>query len=193
MLNPRYEGWEENECWIDMDEFPNHQLSTAGRVRNKRTGRVLKTFPDRYGYLRLSIGNVDNVYIHQLMGEYFYGPKPFLKAEVNHIDTNRQNNSFLNLEWTTRKGNAEWASYKGTLNYQKGLDRAAEVNRIRVRIIETGQVFDSVRECAEYFGVNPTCVSRCICGNRAGQRLHGYHLEYVDENERRCKRDGSHV
>lgn len=186
MYNPKYEGWEENECWIDMNEFPNHQLSTQGRVRNKKTGRILKSFPDRYGYLRLSIGNVDNVYIHQLMGEYFFGPKPFPKAEVNHLDTDRQNNHFLNLEWTTRKGNAEWASYKGTIDYQKGLDRALEVNRIRVRIVETGQEFESVKDCASYFGVNPNRVSRCLRGSRMGQRLHGMHVEYVNEDERRC-------
>lgn len=188
MINPRYEGWEENEVWINMDRFPNHQISTHGRVRNKRTGYILKPFPDRYGYLRLSIGNVDNVYIHLLVGEYFLGPKPFPKAEVNHLDTNRQNNHYLNLEWTTRKGNAEWAKYKGKLRYQEGLDRAAEMNKIRVRVVETDTIFDSVKDCAEYFNVNPNCVSRCLCGSRAGQRLHGCHLEYVNKAERRRER-----
>lgn len=188
MLNPRYEGWEENECWIDMDRFLNHQLSTHGRVRNKKTGYILKPFPDRYGYLRLSIGNVDNVYIHQLMAEYFFGPKPFPKAEVNHIDTNRQNNHYLNLEWTTRKGNVEWSKYKGTLNYQKGLDAAVEANKVRVRIVETEMMFDSIKDCAEYLGVSSGRLCRCLSGNRAGQRIHGVHVEYVDERERRCNR-----
>lgn len=187
MLNPYYEGWEENECWIDMDEFPNHQLSTHGRVRNKRTGHILKPFPDRYGYLRLSIGNVDNVYIHLLMGKYFHGPKPFPAAEIDHIDTNRQNNHYLNLDWVTRQENIERVKRRGHINYQNGVNRAAEVNKVRVRIIETDMIFDSVKDCAEYLGVDPSRVSRCLCGNRAGQRLHSYHLEYIDENERRCK------
>lgn len=184
MYNPRYEGFEDYECWIDMDEFPNHQLSTHGRVRNKWNGYILKPFPDCYGYLRLSIGNTDNVYIHILVAEHFIGPKPFSRAEVNHLDTNRQNNHYLNLEWTTRKGNAEWAKYKGTLKYQKGLDRAAEVNKIRTRILETGQEFDSIKECSEHLGVQPTCLSRVICGSRSGQRIHGVHVEYVNEDDR---------
>ena len=179
---PRYyEGWEDNECWIDMDRFPNHQLSTYGRVRNKKTGHILKPFPDRYGYLRLSVGNVDNVYIHQLMGEYFFGPKPFHNSQINHINTDRTDNHVLNLEWVTPRENILWAKYKGNLQYQKGLDRALEVNRVSVRIVETEMIFNSVKDCAEFLGVPANRISRCLCGTRKGQRIHGVHIEYVDE------------
>ena len=54
-----------HEEWVDLERFPNHQISTQGRVRNKKTGHVLKPMSDRYGYSFVSIGNVDNVYIQR--------------------------------------------------------------------------------------------------------------------------------
>lgn len=170
----------DNELWIDMnDRFPNHQLSSYGRVRNKKTGHILKPFSDRYGYSRVSIGNTDNVYIHRLVCEYFYGEPTEDRPHVNHIDCDRQNNHVLNLEYCSPKENTKWGVYNGNINPQKGLRRAREVNLKPVRIVETGELFNSVKECAKYFGVSPTNISRCLVGERKGQKVHGYHVEYV--------------
>ena len=38
----------------------------------------------------------------------------------------------------------------------------------------------SIKECAEYLGINPNRVSRCLVGERKGQKLHGYSIEFVD-------------
>lgn len=188
MLNPRYEGWEENECWTNHWKYPNHEFSTHGRIRNKKTGHILRPMYDKDGYEVISIGSVDNVRVHIAIMEAWFGSKPFPNAEVNHIDLNRANNHYLNLEWTTSKGNIEWAMMHGTIDWQKGLDRAVEINRLRVRVVETGEEFDSIKSCADYLGVPPTNISRVLSGSRTGQRIHGYHLEYVDESKRRCNR-----
>lgn len=188
MHNPRYEGFEENECWTNHWKYPNHEFSTHGRIRNKKNGHILKPHLDKDGYEIVSIGKFDNVRVHIAIMEAWFGPKPFPKAEVNHIDLNRANNHYLNLEWTTSKGNTDWAMMHGTIDWQKGLNAAVEANKVRVRIVETGQEFNSIKECAEYLGVNPNRVNRSLSGCRAGQRLHGVHIEYVDESERRCNR-----
>lgn len=174
-----YENWEQNEYWLDLPKFPHHQVSTYGRIRNKRNNYILKPFPDRYGYLRLSIGSVDNVPVHRLVCEAFYGPPIGKRNQVNHIDANRQNNHVLNLEWCTSSENIEWAMHKGNINPYIGLKKALEINRVPVRIVELDKTFDSVKECSEFLGVNPNRVSRCLIGERRGQRLHGYHIEYV--------------
>ena len=49
------------EEWVDLNNFPNHQISSYGRVRNKKTNYVLKPFSDRYGYLRVSIGSIETL------------------------------------------------------------------------------------------------------------------------------------
>lgn len=169
------------ELWADIAWKPSHQISTKGRVRNSRTGYVLKPFPDRYGYLRVSLGNIDNVYIHRLVCETFHGAPPNSDYQVNHIDCNRQNNSVENLEWCTASENISWGVSHGNVNPIKGSMRAREVNVRPVRIVELDRKFASVKECAEYLGVRPTNVSRCLVGSRKGQRLHGYCLEFVEE------------
>lgn len=39
------------ERWRDIDGFENYRVSFEGRVRNKRTGRVLRPAPDSSGYM----------------------------------------------------------------------------------------------------------------------------------------------
>ena len=167
------------EMWIDAVGFPSYEVSTHGRIRNRKTGRILKPFHDRYGYLRLSLGNVDNVCVHRVVCESFYGPPPARNSQVNHIDCNRQNNHVLNLQWCSPSENVRWAMLKGTLDPTIGLKKAAKVNPKSVIIVELAMTFDSVKECAEFLGVQPTNVSRCLIGARKGQALHGYHIVYV--------------
>ena len=169
----------ENEEWLDLSRFPNYQVSSYGRIRNKRNGRILKPAQDRYGYLRVSIGNVDNVYIHRLVCETFMGPSRYCNAQVNHIDGNRQNNHIFNLEWCTPSKNISWGVMIGNVNPKNASKKARLVNLKKVRIPELNMIFASVKECAEYLNVAPTNVSRCLIGSRKGQKLHGYHIEYV--------------
>jgi hypothetical protein len=34
---------EENEKWKDIEDFENYEVSNLGKVRNSKTGRILKT------------------------------------------------------------------------------------------------------------------------------------------------------
>lgn len=70
---------------------------------------------------------------------------------------------------------------KGNNNPIEATKIAAEVNSKPVRIVETGMIFPSVKTCAEHLGVKPTNVSRCLVGERKGQKLHGYHLEFAEK------------
>lgn len=168
------------EEWLDLEEFPNYQVSSFGRVRNKITGYILKPFTDRYGYLRLSIGTQDNVYVHKLVCETFYGHPDDPRAQVNHIDCNRQNNHVFNLEYCSPSENIRWACRHGNLNPLNNLKKAIENNRRPVRIIELDKVFESVKDCADFLGVRSTNISRCLIGERKGQMIHGYHVEYLE-------------
>ena len=180
MPNFYYEGWEEYETWVDLSDFPNYQVSNHGRVRNKRNGYILKPIFDRYGYLRLSIGKVDNIPVHRLVCEAFYGPPTLPNAQVNHIDCDRSNNHVFYLEWCPPSRNIKWGVDHGTIDPMIGLRKAVEVNKRPVRIVELDEEFESVKDCADFLGVPLTNACRCLRGSRKGQRLHGYHIEYVD-------------
>lgn len=162
-------------------DYPSYQVNVYGEIRSKRTGLVLRQFPDRYGYMRVSLGSVDNVYVHRLVCRTFYGDPVGSQDQVNHIDGNRQNNHALNLEWCSPSENIRWGVIKGTIRPDIASIKAREVNMRPVRIVELDREFSSVKECAEFLGVEPTNVSRCLVGARKGQRLHGYRIEFVRE------------
>ena len=175
----------DNEYWIDLYRYPNHQISTYGRIRYKNTGRILKGYINKDGYnvVQLSHDNCGVELVHRLMAETFYGEPEPDQTQVNHINCNRSDNHVLNLEWCTPRENVKWAINHGRLNPIIGLNRAAEINRKPVRIVETGQVFASLQDCANYLGVTRGNISRVLTGERAGQKIHGYHIEYVEEEE----------
>lgn len=84
-----------------------YEVSTFGRIRNSKTGRVLKTFSgkDYPETIKLVIkGKKKNYYVHRLVAEAFID-NPENKKEVDHIDRNNKNNNIENLRWATREEN----------------------------------------------------------------------------------------
>lgn len=74
------------------------------------SGKVLKQRVSSSGYARIVVytnGKHQSVCVHRLVADVFL---PGDKLEqVNHIDGNKLNNQEKNLEWCTRKQNAEHA------------------------------------------------------------------------------------
>jgi len=90
-----------NEVWENIEDFENYVVSNLGRVKNKKTGRILKAC-NHAGYfvVGLSKTKVKSMPIHRLVAKAFI-PNPENKAHVNHIDKNPLNNNVINLEWNT--------------------------------------------------------------------------------------------
>lgn len=72
-----------------------------------------------YQTLRLkdSKGKTKNFYVHRLIAQTFV-PNPNNLPEVNHKDTNKKNNHYLNLEWVTRKENSDHAKINGLYKHE---------------------------------------------------------------------------
>ena len=95
------------EQFVGINGFDNYEIGNEGSVRNKKTGRILKTWKSNSGYdvCRLMNGVDDKrIYIHHLVGKAFCA-NPNMRNELDHIDRNKSNNKSSNLRWVTHSEN----------------------------------------------------------------------------------------
>lgn len=79
-------------------------VSSRGRVKNSRTGRILKPFVrGKTGHLGVQLPS-GRKYVHVLVAEAFIGERP-PGLEVCHGDNDPTNNDVSNLRWDTRSAN----------------------------------------------------------------------------------------
>lgn len=168
------------EIWKDIDGFPNYQVSDLGRVRNKKTGRILKPGCAGGGYLYVVLskdGVQCNRHIHRLVAESFLD-WPSEKRDVNHIDGNKQNNYLHNLEWCTRRENINHA-------YANGLNKRARP----VRIVETGEIFNNMQDCANAIGAHKSAIRASMTDKRPNcHSCRDLHFEYASREEYNAQR-----
>ena len=115
------------EKFKEVEGFPNYEISTWGRVFNKRIGRFQTPYHHHKGYLRVDLVNEDgrkHFKVHRLVATAFI-PNPDGKPQVNHIDGNPANNSVTNLEWVTNRENKD-----------KAQELRAEIKRLQMLVDE---------------------------------------------------------
>lgn len=161
------------ETWKTADGYPDYEVSTAGRVKKKSTGKVLTSTVDSRGYPAVTIfsdGKQRTKNVHRLVAETFI-PNPDDKLTVNHKDGNKRNNHISNLEWNTLSENVKHAYATGL---KKRPDNCGSPKR-KVRIVETGEVYESIGECARAIGGDQAHICNCLSGRYHTHK--GYHFE----------------
>ena len=98
--------------WRPIRKWPNYEVSSDGRVRVIKTGKIMAPWESkRRGggtdlrvslYRRNKEGQLEKkgLRIHRLVAKAFL-PNPKKLREVDHIDGNSHNNHVRNLEWVT--------------------------------------------------------------------------------------------
>ena len=119
------------ETWKDIEEFEGYyQISNYGNVRGltrfdgirERKGQAIKPNLKPNGYLQVGLrknGKRKWHTLHRLVAIHFID-NPENKSQVNHIDGNKQNNRFSNLEWVSSKENLLHAHDNGLIKMPKG-------------------------------------------------------------------------
>lgn len=144
-------------------------VSDSGIIMSYKRGSwtELKQSDNDSGYLRVGVGHSNPQYVHRLVAETFL-PNPQLLPEVDHVDDDKYNNYVSNLEWVTTSENNLRA-------FRTGIK---QVSGRPVQIVETGQRFESISECARQIGGIQGNVSLCLAGSRHSHR--GFTFAYVD-------------
>ena len=76
----------------------DYEVSNEGKIRNVKTGRILKPYLNRPdGYLRVDFYGRHH-YIHRLVADRFLGGNHD-GMKVVHIDGDKANNHLSNLRW----------------------------------------------------------------------------------------------
>lgn len=106
------------EIWVTVTGFKDYKYSNYGRVKSFKFNRetILKGRPNSNGYIQVGLSNKGDkkktwFLVHRLVADTFV-PNIFSSKQVNHIDYNKMNNHYTNLEWVTPKENIDWGNGK---------------------------------------------------------------------------------
>ena len=149
----------------------NYYLDEAGNVYSRpragTKGGRLKPFLNKAGYLVVVLSPVRvPVKVHRLMAEAFI-PNPDNLPYVNHLDGNKENNHYSNLEWCTAQRNVQHAEELGLRLSRIGVKNPAaklteeDVISIRERYSPRCRI-NGARALARVFGVEKTTILRVV-------------------------------
>lgn len=161
------------EVWKDIPSLDRYQASNLGNIRYKgHAKRKLQLNSNGYLYLDVRLnGKLVNMRVHRLVAETFL-PRIDGKEFVNHIDGDKTNNRVDNLEWCTVSENE---THKVLV---LGKKQTPPVNVSKVIDLDTGVVYESVKEAAEATGANRHHIGEVASGKRKSTR--GRHFAYAD-------------
>lgn len=163
-----------DEIWKPYKE--NYLVSNCGRIRNTKTGNLLKGRIRGDGYveqnLSLSTGK-EYPMAHRVVYQMFVGPLDPTKV-INHIDGNRTNNNITNLEQITQQQNVHHSYYITKTN-----TKTKEVGKYNLE----DELLEVYPSCAEAARQNPGCYSNHIVNVCNGKKKthHGYKWKYINE------------
>lgn len=159
----RYSPMDQEE-WHHSKEWPRYDISNKGNIRNHETGKLMKTYISDRGYERVSLVKEGKQYtrnVGTLVGNEFVDG--YSEGMVISHKRDKSQSEAENLEWKTIS------------------DIRSESNSLRkkIRCIETGEEYNSIKECSEVMNISRTCISRCI-NRRSFHTRDGFSFELTD-------------
>lgn len=148
--------------WKPIEGFNRYEISNEGDIRRESSHRVLKSNLNRDGYLQFIIYNNQdkrcNLTAHRLVCITFHGlPPSDLHTDVNHKDGNKQNNHYLNLEWSTAKENKQHANDNGLVKSTYVFETAS------------GKLLYSIEAVGKHLGVSKSKAFKLISSGNCSE------------------------
>lgn len=195
------------EEWKEFSDG-RYKISNYGKILSTKKNILLRPSVVR-GYEKVCIfidGKYKIMSVHRLVAMNFI-PNPNNYPQINHIDGNKENNFYKNLEWCTPSMNVKHA-YKNGLNVYTD-ERRRKMSEVRARrkiwnplkeetkkkisearrginnpyskkilCVETGEIFNCLREAGERYNVIKQAIFHSI---KKGTKSCGFHWKYKGE------------
>jgi len=150
----KYHKLEDDEIVVKT-KYDNLFISNYGKVfryynEHKLKWKKLKVTTNQSGYYNISVkinGKNKPLRIHRLVAENFI-PNPDNLGSVDHIDSNKLNNYYKNLQWMTIGDNVS-KYWKDPIHSQKGKKRKYNSRKLKVIDLNNNKsyYFNSIKEC----------------------------------------------
>lgn len=146
----------------------NYGVDEYGNVYSIKKNKKLTPKKNHDGYLRIQLwknGKCEFVSIHRLVAEE-YIPNPNNYPIVNHLDGDKQNNHYTNLEWCTQKDNIIH-SWKNGFSKPRRNEKVKMSKRIDQLTLEGEYIttFPSTMEIERQLGIPHSQISN-VCKNK---------------------------
>ena len=163
-VKPRKEGTiadenlDEQLYGVVLDWLPGYMITQNGNVFNLTSRIFLKRRENTCGYLRVSCGKeYQGLYVHRLVAEAWLDSPKEGQTQVNHIDMDRKNCNYKNLEWCSPSENNKHAVENNPNRSSHLKKRVAQINKETKEIIK---IHDSVHKASKDTGINSGSISK---------------------------------
>lgn len=177
----------EGEEWKDVPGYEGiYKISSLGRVLSSYSRKILVPCysgkkPKQYYAVTLAKDGIKTrYYIHKLVALAFI-PNPNGYTDIDHINTNKEENTVTNLRWCSQSMNmnnpltrAKIAKFNATIG-KKGIKHKQVVQLKNGELIRT---FRTASEAARH-GFEHTCIRNCCKG--ISKLHHGFQWMYKED------------
>jgi len=172
-----YEGYYEVSCFGNIRGVDRIVKYKDGGDRLYK-GKDLKLEITKDNYKRVVLmkyGNKKRFMVHRIIAEAFIENierKPF----INHIDGNKSNNIYTNLEWCTASENMLHADKIGL----RDMSTHHPSNSKKVKCIELNIIFDSIGKATKFLGKTKNSCSSITRAIKNNRKYCEYTWEFLD-------------
>jgi hypothetical protein len=152
-----------------IEGYKNYVVFENGQILNTKTNRFLSPVLNVNYYTVLLYDNNKRkkYYVHRIVANAFCEKKEG-KNQVNHIDLNKTNNHFSNLEWVDSKENVNHYVSSSFYNKRKltkeQIDLIKKRNFKKVICLVSGNIFNSIGDFAKYKNISISQASQKLNG-----------------------------
>lgn len=158
----RLENFKEGRL-VRIPLYPSYYISDTGNVYLYKRGFLeeLKGFIN-FGYHIVALSNNygrKNVRVHRLVAEAFVD-NPYNKPCVNHIDGDKLNNHYTNLEWSTISENTQHAFDNALAINDKSFDDSQSIKIIFIDSNLKFHLYGSISSASRFLNIHKSNIIR---------------------------------